>query len=232
MAVPPEFLVKELQDARAFEEMVEKDRALINADENGIETKDAHSSALKQVKVKQSNGPRMAGKEVPRVAGKRPPTWTRSTPSPTSPGDETAEKQKVNPTSKSTPRVRFQEESDAGGKKKDEQDDTNYEKTSSTLLDHVRSSTNLARKRVKTSKSEVANAEQTVKDLTLTIRMKEGLIKELVKNGIETRDVNEGVVTRMKTMEAEKDMAVGELKALKGAFEKLMKEGGGGGGEG
>ncbi|RUS90634.1 hypothetical protein EGW08_001631 [Elysia chlorotica] len=85
----------------------------------------------------------------------------------------------------------------------------------------VESSAELNRKLIKQSKLKALEAHQKIRDLSINIRMKEQLIKELVKSEKDAELMNKQYADKIKGLEKEKQGAKQELNEVQRALQQL-----------
>ncbi|GFS19591.1 kinesin-like protein KIF27 [Elysia marginata] len=85
----------------------------------------------------------------------------------------------------------------------------------------VESSAELNRKLIKQSKLKALEAHQKIRDLSINIRMKEQLIKELVKSEKDAELMNKQYADKIKGLEKEKESAKQELSEVQRALQQL-----------
>ncbi|XP_064601119.1 kinesin-like protein KIF27 [Liolophura sinensis] len=85
----------------------------------------------------------------------------------------------------------------------------------------LRGSTDIQRKQLKQAQLQVLDANQKIRDLAINIRMKEQLIRELVKTGQEAELMNKQYVRKIREIEKEKENAKMELNETNRALQDL-----------
>ncbi|KAK3104146.1 hypothetical protein FSP39_024813, partial [Pinctada imbricata] len=80
-----------------------------------------------------------------------------------------------------------------------------------TVEDRLRKSVNTQRK-IKESQLKMTEVHQKIRDLSINIRMKEQLIKELVRNGKDAEAMNKQYADKIKALEKDKDKVKTELE--------------------
>ncbi|GFO31121.1 kinesin-like protein kif27, partial [Plakobranchus ocellatus] len=97
-----------------------------------------------------------------------------------------------------------------------------HESNGSRLINmDVQSSAELHRKLIKQSKLKALEAHQKIRDLSINIRMKEQLIKELVKSEKDAEMMNKQYADKIKGLEKEKECAKQELSEVQRALQQL-----------
>ncbi|XP_069786091.1 kinesin-like protein KIF27 isoform X2 [Narcine bancroftii] len=95
------------------------------------------------------------------------------------------------------------------------------QKNSSSETDHLRQSQVLNMKKLKTVDMDVAHSKQKIRELAINIRMKEELIKELVKTGKDAQAVNRQYYQKITHLEQEAEQAKTELSEAQKQLQKL-----------
>ncbi|XP_074659817.1 kinesin-like protein KIF27 [Tubulanus polymorphus] len=85
-------------------------------------------------------------------------------------------------------------------------------------------STDLQRRKIKESQLKLQNANQKMRDLAINIRLKEQLIRELVKTSKESETVNKQYAERIKKLEKEHLTAKNEHLEMQKAMAELEKQ--------
>ncbi|XP_072045024.1 kinesin-like protein KIF27 isoform X2 [Amphiura filiformis] len=91
-------------------------------------------------------------------------------------------------------------------------------------IDKLRSGAEEKQQQVRESHMRVHKAQQKTRDLALNIRLKEELIRELVKTGKESEAMNRKYSERIKRLEKEAEQARGELKDAQQALHELSAQ--------
>lgn len=92
---------------------------------------------------------------------------------------------------------------------------------SKLAIDQLKANTNLQRKKLKRSELDLRQSTQKLKDLAVNIRLKEQLIRELVKTGQESQHINREYQQKIAALQKEKDEALSELNGLQAALKEL-----------
>ncbi|XP_013410614.1 kinesin-like protein KIF27 isoform X2 [Lingula anatina] len=96
------------------------------------------------------------------------------------------------------------------------------DKESSSLdVDKLRTSTVIHKKKLKETQAKVQANTQKIRDLSINIKLKEQLIKELVKTGKDAHLMNAQYAEKVKLLEKEKEQTRTELRELQKAFQEL-----------
>ncbi|CAH1786333.1 unnamed protein product [Owenia fusiformis] len=93
------------------------------------------------------------------------------------------------------------------------------------VSEKLRSSTELQRKRIKDSQLKLQAAHQKMRDLNINIRMKEQLIRELVKSGKEAEVMKRRYADKLKAMEKDREQAKHDLNEANKALHDLEAKG-------
>ncbi|XP_067655399.1 kinesin-like protein KIF27 [Haliotis asinina] len=106
------------------------------------------------------------------------------------------------------------------------QDVSESDGTGSRLINiDNRSSTEIHRKKIKQTQLKVLEANQKMRDLAINIRMKEQLIRELVRSGKDAELMNKQYADKIKALEKEKLVVKQELMGTQRALQELgMRE--------
>ncbi|XP_048448842.1 kinesin-like protein KIF27 isoform X1 [Rhincodon typus] len=92
---------------------------------------------------------------------------------------------------------------------------------SSSEADRLRQSQVLNMKKLKTADMDVAHSKQKIRELAINIRMKEELIKELVKTGQDAQAVNRQYYQKITQLEQEAEQAKTELSEAQKQLQEL-----------
>ncbi|XP_078252313.1 kinesin-like protein KIF27 isoform X2 [Rhinoraja longicauda] len=95
------------------------------------------------------------------------------------------------------------------------------QKNSSSETDRLRESQVLNMKKLKTVDMDVAHSKHKIRELAINIRMKEELIKELVKTGKDAQAVNRQYYQKITQLEQEADQAKTELTEAQKQLQEL-----------
>ncbi|XP_077978007.1 kinesin-like protein KIF27 isoform X2 [Glandiceps talaboti] len=97
-----------------------------------------------------------------------------------------------------------------------------------TEVDQLRASTETTKKQVRHSSIKLQEAQQKMRDLSLNIKLKEGLIRELVKTSKQSEAMNKKYSSQVRQLQKESEQAKQELidaqKALKEVESKEQQE--------
>ncbi|XP_072372770.1 kinesin-like protein KIF27 isoform X1 [Scyliorhinus torazame] len=95
------------------------------------------------------------------------------------------------------------------------------QRNSSSEADRLRQSQVLNMKKLKTADMDVAHSKQKIRELAINIRMKEELIKELVKTGQDAQAVNRQYYQKITQLEQEAEQAKTELSEAQKQLQEL-----------
>ncbi|XP_043939621.1 kinesin-like protein KIF27 [Protopterus annectens] len=97
----------------------------------------------------------------------------------------------------------------------------NSESEFTTEVENLRQSQTLNLEKLKDTDRMLAQAKQKLRDLTINICMKEGLIKELVKTGKDAQEINKQYSWKISQLEQEADKARNELTETQKQLQEL-----------